>query len=140
MTTHDGLTVQVNGQMFEWNSALTEFLADSGRRFGGRICFSARESGFCLDLIWGNDDCSILLWSDDSAPATDAVGGLVFHSTSEWNDVLDSLTRFVDDDYIKMVIITNRWNPAQELRLWKKDDGSLGIAGTYPSVTVTLFV
>jgi hypothetical protein len=69
-----------------------------------------------------------------------AVGGLVFHSTSEWNDVLDSLTRFVDDDYIKMVIITNRWNPAQELRLWKKDDGSLGIAGTYPSVTVTLFV
>jgi hypothetical protein len=65
MTTHDGLTVQVNGQMFydpsEWNSALTEFLADSGRRFGGRICFSARESGFCLDLIWGNDDCSILL-------------------------------------------------------------------------------
>ena|ERR1700722_4134460 len=135
MTDFDDLDIQVDGQRCyhssDWDAAIKEFL-DRCWKFGGKICFGGDEAGFQLSLIFGARDCSIALWSNDSAPPSNTLSGPTFHSSSEWDEVLESLNRFVDDEHIQMLVITNRHDSAKELRLWKKSDGCLGIAGTYP--------
>lgn len=130
------LEIEVNGDRryhrSNWRSAIYKFLNQSAAS-GGRICFGAREAGFVLSLTLGQKDCAIVLWTNEIAPKSHLIKGKILHSPSEWDYVTEYLRQFVDNSKIEMFVITNRWNPTQELRLWKKSNGTLGIAGTYPN-------